>query len=378
MPRNIERFLCLSILGLLWIPCLAAQTNVERFNAGPFEVVSTSTEPAVRIRDVGNILASVVARYLPPQEFGSPRPVLRLAPPGAGGLAPDESYRLYEESRDQVGVVLRWDRSTAFSAFCDALTEVYLAQIAANQNPEFKFPDVPDFFVRAISLELQTSIRPSTRLFVQQLGQQVDILSLEDLVRSSHPEAESLQFRINAYWFVELISRTLGRPAIARDYFSSLLASSPPIESLQNFVPSLRGNDQSIAIWWAVGYNELVHSRASPVENRPDSIARLARMSKFDLIIEGRSESVNLQSVFKYAKNPEVKRLLQMRIRSLEESLPQVHPVFQNASRALLVVLQAIAAEQSQKHQEALDALRKEWATATRISLALDSAITSR
>jgi len=352
--------------------------SIQRFSAGGFNVVATSPGAAVRIRDVGNALQNLSARMFDRLPSDFPTPILRLAPPGMGGLAPEEPYRIYAESRGVVGAVLRWEESTAFATFCDALTEIWLTQIATYRRESDQPVKVPDFLVRGISLQLQVSLRPASRIFLQELGQETDPIPLSDLIIPNNADADTIKFRVASYWLIELINLNLGRPSVIRNYFEGVLTGTPPIESLQNFAPSLRSANDGLELWWAVGYNELVHQEVRPVETRRDSIERLARFSKFDLIVEGQARPVNLREVSEYVENDEVRRLVQMRLRELQQSLPRVHPVFQNASRALVVVLQATLDGDDKTRREAIKALQTEWTTATRISATIDPAITSR
>ncbi len=352
--------------------------SIQRFRAGGFEVVATSSSPTVRIRDVGNALQNLTARMFNPLPSDFPNPTLRLAPEGLGGLAPDEPYRIYAESRGAVGVVVRWDESTAFSTFCDALTEVWLTQIATYRQKSDNPVKIPDFLSRGLSLQLQVFLRPASRIFLQELGKQTPIIPLDDLFRTSSAEADSIEYRVNAFWLIELLNLNLGRPSIIREYYDGILVGNPPLESLQNFAPALRRDDPNLSLWWSVGFNELVRQDIRPVETRRESLARLARFSKFDLLIEGQAQSVNLRDISNYIDNDEVRRLLQMRLRELQQSLPRVHPVFQNASLALALVLQSTLESDEKARTEAIEALQKEWTAATRISATIDSVITSR
>lgn len=356
----------------------ANPTSIQRFRAGGFEVIATTSRPTVRIRDVGNALQNLTARMFNQLPSDFPTPTLRLAPPGLGGLAPEEPYRIYAESRGVVGVVIRWEESTAFATFCDALAEAWLSQIATYRRQSEQPVKVPDFLSRGLSLHLQVSLRPASRLFLQELGKQTKLIPLPELFIPTSAEANTIDYRVNAFWLIELINLNLGRPSVIREYYEGILAGSPPLESLQNFAPALRRDDPQLSIWWSVGYNELVHQDLSPVETRRESIARLARFSKFDLIVEGQAQPVNLRDVAQYIDTDEVRRLVQMRLRELQQSLPRVHPVFQNASRALAVVLQSTLDGDEKTRDEAITALQSQWTAATRISATIDATISSR
>ncbi|MBC2604024.1 hypothetical protein [Puniceicoccus vermicola] len=327
--------------------------------AGTFEFVAADQGSLQIARKIGRQVLEVCDGLLTPPLERIPIITVKLAPDGSGNLE-GQSYMLYQDIAGDYGLAIAWNENLSASLFTQVLTEAYLRQLVYTLSDRQRAEQVPAWLIAGANLEVQVGIRPALEEYLKELGKESEMVSLEEMVNKTDLDQLTPSERIASYWFLQLVTRQLGKEKAIRNYFDSIVAGRSPLEVLLQLDEEIGTFPGGIEGWWVIGFQDIVHRENGIVLPITRSAKQLLILDRFELIENGVPLITTSVELWDLRKNATIKQSITNRLRDIESILPRVNPVFYNAFRSLGLVFQSLLDGNEDEFQKAAKSFSEE------------------
>lgn len=339
----------------------STRPQVFEGRTGPFEFIAPDSLSLQSVRDIARLVLRTTDRLITLPDERLPRISVRLVPEGRGNLEEGELYRIYEDMIGDFGLAVSWQENLPVSLFCNLLTEVYLKQVVFTMANRETAELVPSWLIAAISLDVQVQLRPTLVEFLQYMGRNQPMVDLEDLFTPRSMEEISMSDRISAYWFVQLILRSMDSSQAVRDFFDQVIDRRNPLRVLQSTAQEAGRQPEELEAWWVIGYQDMIHSPSGFVESMERSRKRFSDLSRFEWIVDGRPRVATVGDLWEFRNVPVVAEEIDMRLRLVEGWLPRVNPIYYNSYQNLGLIFISILDNDEEAFTQHVDRMMDEW-----------------
>lgn len=346
------------------------QRDVVRASTGTFDFVAADQGSMQVAKRIGREVLNVCDEILTPPLERIPKISVKLVPEGRGTLG-DQPYSIYQDLAGDYGAAVRWNADLPISLFIEVLTESYLRQVVFTLSGRTKSEAVPPWLIAAATLEVQLSFRPELIELLRQIGRDMPMIPLDRVFQSKPLRQMSLQERVAAFWFVQLLEDSAATQKQFRGFFDAVVAGNPPLEVLQNQADRLRGFGNGIEAWWIVGFQDQVHDETGVVFSMARSGKIIFLLDRFELLRESGPEFVGAEGLWEVRDNPLIQQELATRLQQIQSFLPRINPVFYNSLRGLGLVMQTLLDGSREEFDQAVSEFSEEVRQAS--SLAQDA-----
>ncbi len=325
--------------------------QVFEARTGAFEFIAADNASLQIARKIGAQVIRVCDQLLTPPTERLPILTVKLAPDGMGNLE-GQSHLLFEDVAGDYGVAVAWNENLPAALFMEVLTESYIRQLVYTISDRKRAEETPPWLIAGASLQVQVAFRPSLIEYLQELGRDYEMVSLEDLLSKKSLGELTPQDRIAAFWFIELVTRQLDKPKRIRNYFDTIVAGNLAIETLVQQAETIGDFPNGVEGWWVIGFQDLVHREAGIVLPLSRSAKQLFFLNRFELIDNGRPLLTTAPGLWEFRKSPAVRQSLTDRLVEIETILPRVNPVFYNSFRSLALVFESLLSDDRESFEQ--------------------------
>jgi len=239
--------------------------------------------------------------------------------------------------------LVRWDAETKFSDVCLAISSAALEQLADWQNGHAAAARVPDWLKVAFGMELLTSLKPvAVDDLVEQAGR-LPSLALRQIMTARGPYGDALPvLEVNAYWLARFLRQECADMTAAKTLFRALAAGTAPDAALRAAFPDQFPDPQTMELWWAVGYHDMVAGRGQPIQAMAQTRALLDNLQAIVVELGGHDQRVGLEAAWEIRTSPRARVALQEQLKQARAALPWSNPVYYNTVWSLAACLETL------------------------------------
>lgn len=344
-----------------------AKPQVFEGRAGVFEFVAADQASLQIARKIGREVIEVCNEILTPPLERIPIVAVKLAPDGKGNLD-GASHRLYQDIAGDYGLAISWNPQLSASLFVQALTESYLKQLVFTLSDVQRAEETPPWLIAGTSLRVQTILRPALVEYLKDLGRNLPMVSLEELVSKKEMGELTPADHIASYWFLQLVTNQLGNEKKIRNYFDTIVAGRPPLELLEQQSDRIRTFPNGVEGWWVIGFQDIVHRENGIVLSIERSARQLNMLNRFELIENNQPLYTMTEGLWVLRKDPVVKGAIEGRLRDVAMVLPRVNPLYYTAYQRLGLLFQSLLENDAEGFAEQVASFNEEFERANQIA----------
>ncbi len=285
-------------------------------------------------------------------------PVLVELVPVPGGDAPDPSFAVERFATARLRVQIAWNDQTQLAEVCQALASGWLRQRAILLGS----PPPPIWVELAAGAGVFHYLMPATLDAAAEQARQTGPWPVRKVINATDPFPEGLaETRLQAFWVVETLQRSLPRPGQVPRLWAALLEGQPPevarARAEESTDPAARAavlsdSTSGSSRWplqpaafeqaYAAAFTSQVFGRQPPVKTVTDSANLLRRLATIVVELPEGGEQRLLGSQFwQFRREPTVEAALRQRLRLVKLEALAANPIYRNAFLELGLTYQA-------------------------------------
>ena len=311
-----------------------------------FEVAGPDYASAVTVLQMSRALQANLAKYFTWPDAGAIRAIqVQLVPVAQADFA--APFKVVAEPRDGHRVALvRWSAATKFSDVCLAMSSAALEQLVAWQAGAAAAGRVPDWLKIAFGEELEAGLKPAMLDELAVQAGSLPSLTLRQIMTAHGPYGDALPvLEVNAFWLARFLAeeaRVGNEPEKVPGLFQALAAGAAPAEALRVAFPGKFEDAQSLELWWAVGYRDLVAGHKLPVQSMAQTREALDGWQALVIEVNGHDQKVGLGEAWAVRGTPRAKAAIAQQLAQARAGLPSANPVYYNAVWSLAACLETL------------------------------------
>jgi hypothetical protein len=306
-----------------------------------FQVAAPDYASAQTVLQMARRLEANLGRYFTWPNMEVRAIQVQLVPAAEANFA--APFKVLSEEQGHRVALVRWDADTKFTDVCLAMSSAALARLVAWQNGAAEADKVPDWMKIGFGMQLETSLKPAAQdREVAQAGL-LPVLSLRQIMTAKGPYGDTLPvLTVNAYWLLRFLVQEAGDQDRAKPLIQKLAAGQAPADVLLAAFPGKFSDPQSLEMWWAVGYHEMLAERAPPIHSMAQTRALLDGLQAIVVEAGGQDRKIGLDAAWPVRQSARARAALQLQLDSTRAELPWANPVYYNSVWSLAACLQTL------------------------------------
>jgi len=334
---------------------------------GTFEFVAADPESLRAAGQIAREVLDTCDELLTPPIERIPVIAVKLVPDGRGNLE-GQTHRLFQDIAGDYGLAVAWNEDLSISLFTQLLTESYLKQLVYTLSDRQRAETVPPWLIAGAALRAQVGLRPALVEYLKELGREAPMIPLEELFGKTRMSELTATDRIAAFWFLDLVSRQFDGSKRLRNFFDTVAAGRPAIETLEQQSEEVRSFPNGVEGWWVVGFQDLVHRETGIVQSLDRSAKLLLILNRFELVDRGRPVSTTATDLWDLRKNAAIQQAVSRRLGEIDLVLPRINPIYYNAFGSLGLVMKALLEGDEETYRQRSRDFEEELAVANRMA----------
>jgi len=353
----------LFVLALL-APSLGLAQKTYTTENRHFIVVGEDFGSARAVVDIADKMQTVARDYLEAPSTFNRKVEVRLVPPGK--YTEKQPYRLFEDSRGGVGVLIRWSDDTELNTVCEAIARSYLKYLTTFRFGKEASRDMPDWLELAMSLELRSRVRPGYVEYLSAQAKSQPLVGLRELLTAQSPYRKGRwPTELSAFWLLRHLQREAPEATLFAQFLNFCLSGRDNLELVVNSYRNRFSSPQEMESWWAVGYHFEISRRQNPFFSLEESRENLLNRAFVTVTLEDEEQRLTGQGLWAQREQVSVRRAVAGQLKALGADMTRVNPVYFNAHFALLRSYEALLKGELAVYEAANEDFLKDFKTAS-------------